>query len=80
MEANEKLGFGADMRDYSMCKTMLQQLDIDKVRLMTNNPVKVGALEQYGIEVVERIPLQTGENPHNEKYLQTKAGKLGHLF
>lgn len=80
VEANEKLGFGADMRDYSMCKTMLQQLDIDKVRLMTNNPVKVGALEQYGIEVVERIPLQTGENPHNEKYLQTKAGKLGHLF
>ena len=47
---------------------------------MTNNPVKVDALEKFGIDVVDRIPLRTGQNPHNEKYLQTKAGKLGHLF
>ncbi len=80
VEANEQLGFGADMRDYSICQTMLKHLNISKVKLMTNNPVKVDALEKYGIEVVERIPLQTGQNPHNEKYLQTKAGKLGHLF
>ncbi len=80
VEANEQLGFGADMRDYSICKTMLDHLNIKKIKLMTNNPVKVDALEQFGIEVVERLPLQTGQNPHNEKYLQTKAGKLGHLF
>ena len=80
VEANERLGFGADMRDYSMCVDMLKHLNIGKLRLMTNNPVKVGAMENYGVEVAERIPLETGENPHNAKYLQTKAGKLGHLF
>lgn len=80
VEANEQLGFGADMRDYSVCKTMLEYLNIKSMRLMTNNPVKVDALEKFGINVVERIPLQTGQNPHNEKYLRTKAGKLGHLF
>ena len=80
VEANEQLGFGADMRDYSICQAMLKQLNIQCVRLMTNNPVKVQALEKFGIHVVERIPLQTGQNPHNEKYLETKAGKLGHLF
>lgn len=78
VEANEQLGFGADMRDYSMCKAMFSHLGIDKLRLMTNNPRKVQALEDMGIEVVERVPLQTGENPHNSKYLATKAGKLGH--
>lgn len=80
VEANEQLGFGADMRDYSVCKSMLEYLKITSMRLMTNNPVKVDALENFGIKVVERIPLQTGQNPHNEKYLRTKAGKLGHLF
>ncbi len=80
VEANEKLGFSADMRDYSICKPMLEYLGIKKIRLMTNNPVKVSSLEQFGLEVVERIPLQTGANLHNTKYLQTKAGKLGHLF
>lgn len=80
VEANERLGFGADMRDYSICKVMLAHMDIQQVRLMTNNPRKVNALTDQGIEVVERIPLQTGQNPHNEKYLATKAGKLGHLM
>jgi len=78
VEANEKLGFGADMRDYSICKNMLDQLQIKQVKLMTNNPRKVNALTDQGIDVVERIPLQTGQNPHNAKYLATKAGKLGH--
>ncbi len=80
VEANERLGFGADMRDYTVCKAMLAHLGIRAVRLMTNNPRKVQALRDQGIEVVERLSLQTGQNPHNAKYLATKAGKLGHMF
>lgn len=78
VEANEALGFGADMRDYSICQAMLQHLGIQQLKLMTNNPRKVRALSEQGISVVERLPLKTGANPHNAKYLQTKAGKLGH--
>lgn len=80
VEANEQLGFGADMRDYSMCKVMLEHLGIRQVRLLTNNPRKVAALTHLGIEVAERLPLHTGHNPHNTKYIATKRGKLGHLF
>ncbi|MET0378296.1 MAG: GTP cyclohydrolase II [Spongiibacteraceae bacterium] len=80
VEANEQLGFGADMRDYSICKMMLEHLQIKSVRLMTNNPRKVTALKKQGIEVSERLALQTGQNPHNAKYLATKAGKLGHMM
>ena len=80
VEANEQLGFGADMRDYSILQPMLAHLQIKSVRLMTNNPRKVAALEEHGVVVVERIALETGSNPHNEKYLSTKAGKLGHMF
>lgn len=80
VEANEQLGFGADQRDYSLCAPMLSHLGVSKVILMTNNPRKVAALEALGIEVVERRPLQTDSNPHNAKYLSTKAGKLGHLL
>ena len=80
VEANEQLGFGADMRDYSVLGPMVEHLGIKSVRLMTNNPRKVAALEENGVEVVERIALHTDSNPHNEKYLKTKAGKLGHMF
>ena len=80
VEANEQLGFGADMRDYSMLGPMFRHLHISAARLMTNNPRKVAALEEARIKVVERIALHTDRNPHNEKYLTTKAGKLGHLF
>lgn len=80
VEANEQLGFGADMRDYRLLLPMFEHLAITSVRLMTNNPRKVAALEEIGVEVAERIALQTGANPHNEKYLETKAGKLGHMF
>ena len=80
VEANEQLGFGADMRDYSMLKPMVQHLGLKSVRLMTNNPRKVAALEEQGVIVTERIALHTDSNPHNEKYLLTKAGKLGHMF
>lgn len=80
VEANEQLGFGADMRDYSVLKPMLEHLKIKQVRLMTNNPRKVAALESAGVTITERIPLRTDSNPHNEKYLQTKGSKLGHFF
>ena len=80
VEANEQLGFGADMRDYSVLGPMVEHLKIKSVRLMTNNPRKVAALEENGVEVIERLALHTDRNPHNEKYLKTKAGKLGHMF
>lgn len=80
VEANERLGFGADMRDYSICAPMLQHLGTKKVHLMTNNPRKVDALKNLGIEIAQRVPLQTDSNPHNSQYLTTKAGKLGHMF
>lgn len=80
VEANERLGFRADQRDYGICKPMLEHLGIAAIKLMTNNPRKVRALEGAGIQVTERVPLQTGLNPHNQKYLQAKAGKLGHLL
>jgi len=80
VEANERLGFSADMRDYRFCKGMLSYLGIDTVRLMTNNPRKVKALEQAHIDIQERVPLQEGCNTNNQFYLETKAAKLGHLF
>lgn len=80
VQANEQLGFEADMRQYDMLKTMLDHLGITELRLMTNNPRKLQALDDMGILVVDRIPLQTVANPHNRQYLATKADKLGHLL
>lgn len=80
VEANERLGFAADLRNYSMCEPMLEHLGISSVRLMTNNPRKVAALETYGVKVAERVPLQVGKNRHNEDYLATKMGKMGHMM
>jgi GTP cyclohydrolase II len=80
VEANEQLGFGADMRDYTIVRPMFEHLKMSQVRLMTNNPRKVSALNELGIDVVERVPLQCDSNPHNEKYLQTKGSKLGHML
>jgi GTP cyclohydrolase II len=80
VEANEKLGFGADMRDYSILKPMLEHLQIHTLKLLTNNPRKVKALQDMGIAIAERLPHQTGRNPHNAHYLETKKGKLGHMF
>jgi GTP cyclohydrolase II len=79
VEANERLGFGADMRDYSILGPMFRHLGVTAVRLLTNNPRKVAALEEQGVTVVERLALHTDSNPHNEKYLSTKVGKLGHM-
>ena len=80
VEANERLGFDADLRDYSVCKNMFLHLRVPSIRLMTNNPVKVNALTKLGMDIKERIPIETGQNDHNARYLETKAGKLGHLF
>jgi len=78
VEANERLGFAADLRDYSICTGMLSHLKIKSLRLMTNNPRKVKALSNCGVDVVERISIEVGRNPHNDSYLSTKASKLGH--
>ena len=80
VEANEQLGFGADMRDYGMCQPMLEHLGISAIRLMTNNPRKVKALSDAGVTVAERRPIEVGRNPHNNGYLNTKASKLGHFL
>ncbi|MBB3190176.1 GTP cyclohydrolase II [Halomonas cerina] len=80
VEANEQLGFAADLRRYDLCVPMLGHLGIASLRLMTNNPRKVDALVNAGVEVTERVALTTGLNPHNEQYLSTKAGKLGHMM
>lgn len=76
VEANVALGFAADMRDYTICADMLKALNVTSLRLMTNNPRKMKAMESFGIPVTERVPLQEGRNPHNEFYLSTKANKL----
>ncbi len=80
VEANEQLGFAPDNRDYSIALDMLRFLDIKRVQLMTNNPRKMQALEEGGVQVSDRLPHQCGANPHNETYLLTKATKLGHLL
>ena len=80
VEANVALGFAADMRDYTICADMLKALEVKSLRLMTNNPRKLKAMESFGIPVAERVPLQEGRNPHNEFYLSTKANKLDHLL
>ncbi|ELV7508453.1 GTP cyclohydrolase II [Aeromonas veronii] len=80
VEANVALGFAADMRDYTICADMLKQLEVKSLKLMTNNPRKMKAMESFGIPVAERLPLQEGRNPHNEFYLSTKANKLDHML
>ncbi|MFI4938978.1 MAG: GTP cyclohydrolase II [Burkholderiales bacterium] len=80
VEANQELGFAPDQRNYRLCQPMLQRLGITALRLMTNNPRKIDAIESMGVQVVERIPLIIKRNPHNERYLTTKAAKLGHLM
>ena len=80
VQANEELGFDADMREYSMCQPMFKHFGIKKVRLMTNHPRKVQALQEFGVQVSQREAIKVGENSHNKSYLATKAGKLGHLM
>ena len=80
VEANVKLGFAADGREYDICKPLLAHFGVNQVRLMTNNPAKVDALQLLGVEVVERVPIETGLNRHNQDYLAVKVEKMGHLF
>jgi len=80
VEANINLGFDADHRNFEVAAEILDSLNVSKVKLMTNNPKKVAALKAAKIDVVERVPLQFGRNPHNENYLSTKHGKLGHFL
>lgn len=80
VEANQKLGFGSDDRNYWIGAQMLQSLKILQIRLLTNNPQKIADLEQYGIEVIERVPLIAIPNSTNHAYLKTKQTKLGHLL
>ncbi|GAB4338783.1 MAG: bifunctional 3,4-dihydroxy-2-butanone-4-phosphate synthase/GTP cyclohydrolase II [Calditrichia bacterium] len=80
VEANVELGFKPDLRDYGLGAQMLSDLGVQKLRLMTNNPRKLIGLEGYGLEIVERVPIEIPANPVNQHYLQTKKDKLGHLF
>jgi len=80
VEANERLGFKADLRAFAMPAGILKALGVSKVRLLSNNPDKVAALERGGVEVVERVPCEVTPSSHAEDYLNTKKEKMGHLF
>ena len=80
VEANEKLGYPPDLRDYGIGAQILRDLGVRKMRLMTNNPRKIVALEGFGLEVVERVPIKIEPNKCNKVYLQVKKDKLGHMF
>ena len=79
IEANVQLGFEPDSRHYAICQPMLAHFGVTSLRLMTNNPHKVDALQEMGFRVDEVIPIRTESNPHNESYLAVKFGKMGHL-
>ena len=80
IEANEKLGFGSDLRDYGMGAQILYDLGVRKMCLLTNNPKKVIGLEGYGLEIVQQLPISLPSNPDNEKYLETKRTRMGHTL
>jgi 3,4-dihydroxy 2-butanone 4-phosphate synthase/GTP cyclohydrolase II len=80
VEANEALGFGADLRDYGIGAQILVDLGVKKLRLLTNNPRKIVGLEGYGLSVIERVPIKIPHNATNEHYLKTKKDKLGHIL
>ena len=80
VQANQALGFAPDLRSYELVAPMLARLGVQAVRLMTNNPRKVDALQAAGVPVAERLPIRVGRNPANQGYLDTKRSKLGHLL
>jgi 3,4-dihydroxy 2-butanone 4-phosphate synthase/GTP cyclohydrolase II len=80
VEANEELGFPPDLRDYGIGAQILADLDLHKIRLLTNNPRKLIGLKAYGLEIVERVPIEVAPNRRNVKYLAAKRDKLGHIF
>jgi 3,4-dihydroxy 2-butanone 4-phosphate synthase/GTP cyclohydrolase II len=80
VEANQRLGYGADLRQYGIGAQILVDLGVRDIRLLTNNPRKVVGLEGYGLHITETVPIQVSPNPHNLRYLKTKKDKLGHLL
>jgi GTP cyclohydrolase II len=80
VEANERLGFKADQREFALPAEILKALGVSQVRLLSNNPDKVAALERGAIEVIERVPCEVSASAHSEDYLKTKKEKMGHLF
>jgi 3,4-dihydroxy 2-butanone 4-phosphate synthase/GTP cyclohydrolase II len=80
VQANERLGFAADLRDYGVGAQILANLGVGELRLMTNNPAKRAGLEGYGLTLVERVPLEIQPNDKNLDYLRTKRDKLGHIL
>ncbi len=80
VEANQRLGFGPDLRHYGIGAQILLDLGIRQIRLLTNNPKKVVGVDGYGLRIVERVPIQITPNQNNRRYLQTKKDKMGHLL
>jgi 3,4-dihydroxy 2-butanone 4-phosphate synthase/GTP cyclohydrolase II len=80
VEANLKLGYKMDLREYGLGAQILVDLGLKTIRLLTNNPKKVVGLEGYGLEITEQVPIRVSANPHNERYLKTKREKLGHAI
>lgn len=79
VEANLRLGYPMDLREYGLGAQILADLGLKTIRLLTNNPKKIVGLEGYGLQIVEQVPIRVGPNPHNARYLKTKREKMGHL-
>jgi len=80
VDANKELGFAGDLRDYGIGAQILADIGVKRVRLMTNNPQKIVGLEGYGIEIVERVPLEVKPGKRNHSYLKTKRDRMGHIL
>ncbi|MBR4483335.1 MAG: GTP cyclohydrolase II, partial [Paludibacteraceae bacterium] len=80
VDANIHLGFDPDERDYGVGASILREIGVHRMRLITNNPVKRAGLEGYGLQIVENVPIEVGINPYNERYMRTKKERMGHTL